>query len=111
MTFHTPNVPETIMINHGVLLRLMLMENMSKENGETAIATVKQVYHFWFIKPMKKCKKCFLYKSAATPTNQSPPLLRHLCPIHVVTFTLISILSTNYIQKRRDQALFFSFGI
>jgi hypothetical protein len=26
------------------------------------------------------------------------------CPIHVVTFTLISILATDYIQKRRGQA-------
>ena len=32
-----------------------------------------------------------------------------LCPIHVVTFTLISILATDYIQKRRGQALLFSF--
>ena len=31
------------------------------------------------------------------------------CPIHVVTFTLISILATDNIQKRRDQALLFSF--
>ena len=28
---------------------------------------------------------------------------------HVVTFTLISILATDYIQKRRGQALLFSF--
>ena len=34
---------------------------------------------------------------------------RPLCPIHVVTFTLISILATDYIQKRRGQALLFSF--
>ena len=27
-----------------------------------------------------------------------------ICPIHVVTFTLISILVTDYIQKRRGQA-------
>ena len=32
-----------------------------------------------------------------------------LCPIHVVTFTLISNLATDYIQKRTGQALFFSF--
>ena len=32
-----------------------------------------------------------------------------LCPIHVVTFTLISNLATDYIQKRRGQALLFSF--
>ena len=31
------------------------------------------------------------------------------CPIHVITFTLISILVTDYIQKRRGQALLFSF--
>ena len=31
------------------------------------------------------------------------------CLVHVVTFTLISILVTDYIQKRRGQALFFSF--
>ena len=28
-----------------------------------------------------------------------------ICPIHVVTFNLISILATDYIQKRRGQAL------
>ena len=32
-----------------------------------------------------------------------------LCPIHVVTFTLISSLVTDYIQKRRGQALLSSF--
>ena len=32
-----------------------------------------------------------------------------LCPIHVVTFTLISNLARDYIQKRRGQALHFSF--
>ena len=31
------------------------------------------------------------------------------CPIHVVTFTLISNLATDYIQKRTGQALLFSF--
>ena len=31
------------------------------------------------------------------------------CPIHVVTFTLISLLVTDYIQKRRGQSLLFSF--
>jgi hypothetical protein len=34
---------------------------------------------------------------------------REECPIHVVTFTLMSILITDYIQKRRGQALRFSF--
>ena len=33
----------------------------------------------------------------------------NFCPINVVTFTLISILATDYIQKRRGQALLFSF--
>ena len=33
----------------------------------------------------------------------------HLCPIHVVSFTLISNLATDYIQKRRGQAFLFSF--
>ena len=32
-----------------------------------------------------------------------------ICPIHVVTFTLISNLATDYIQKRTGQALLFSF--
>ena len=31
------------------------------------------------------------------------------CPIHVVTFTLISNLATDYIQKRRGQDNLFSF--
>ena len=33
----------------------------------------------------------------------------NICPIHVVTFTLISHLATDFIQKRRSQALLFSF--
>ena len=33
----------------------------------------------------------------------------HLCPIHVVTFTLISNLATDYIQKRRGEPGLFSF--
>ena len=33
---------------------------------------------------------------------------QYLCPIHVVTFTLISNLATDYIQKRRgDPGLFY----
>ena len=32
-----------------------------------------------------------------------------LCPIHVVTFTLISNLATDYIQKRRGEPGLFSF--
>ena len=34
---------------------------------------------------------------------------RDLCPIHVVTFTLISNLATDYIQKRRGEPGLFSF--
>ena len=34
-------------------------------------------------------------------------VLHFLCPIHVVTFTLISILATDYIQMKKGQALFF----
>ena len=33
----------------------------------------------------------------------------HCCPIHIITFTVISILATYHIQKRRGQALLFSF--
>ena len=36
-------------------------------------------------------------------------LFLSLCPIHVVTFTLISNLVTDYIQKRTGQVLLFSF--
>ena len=32
-----------------------------------------------------------------------------LCPIHVVTFTLISNLATDYIQKKRREPGLFSF--
>ena len=35
--------------------------------------------------------------------------VKTLCPVHVVTFTLISILATDYIQKRTGKALLFSF--
>ena len=31
------------------------------------------------------------------------------CPIHIVTFTLTSIMATDYIQKGRGQSLLFSF--
>ena len=34
---------------------------------------------------------------------------QYLCPIHVVTFTLISNLATDYIQKRRGDPGLFSF--
>ena len=34
---------------------------------------------------------------------------RALCPIHVITFTLISNLVTDYIQKRRGEPGLFSF--
>ena len=34
-----------------------------------------------------------------------------LCPIHVVTFTLISLLATDYIQKRRRQAMDRALGL
>ena len=34
--------------------------------------------------------------------------LKTICPIHVVTFTLISILATDYIQKRRRELALFS---
>ena len=33
----------------------------------------------------------------------------HFCPIHIVTFTLISNLATDYIQKRRGEPGLFSF--
>ena len=36
-------------------------------------------------------------------------LLQYLCPIHVITFNLISILVTNYVQIRRRKVLLFSF--
>ena len=34
---------------------------------------------------------------------------QYLCPLHVVTFTLISNLATDYIQKRRGDPGLFSF--
>ena len=37
------------------------------------------------------------------------PQIFYLCPIHVLTFTLISILATDYIQKIRGQAPLFCF--
>ena len=37
------------------------------------------------------------------------PRLPEVDILHVVSFTLISILGTDYIQKRRGQALLFSF--
>ena len=36
------------------------------------------------------------------------PQIFYLCPIHVLTFTLISILATDYIQKRRVEPGLFS---
>ena len=42
--------------------------------------------------------------SVCTIINES-----HFCPIHVVTFTLISNLATDYIQKRRGEHGLFSF--
>ena len=40
--------------------------------------------------------KCHLH-------DASKMLLNFLCPIHVVTFTLISNLVTDYIQKRKGE--------
>ena len=41
--------------------------------------------------------------------DHNPPNFWPYCPIHVVTFTLISNLATNYIQKRRGEPGMFSF--
>ena len=44
------------------------------------------------------------------PNNSNPiKNCRILCPIHVVTITLISNLATDYIQKRRGEPGLFSF--
>ena len=40
---HIASVLQRIIINHGALLRLMLMEITLGENGETVTATVQQV--------------------------------------------------------------------
>ena len=45
-----------------------------------------------------------LYTEVATQKKEAL-----LCPIHVVTYTLISNLSTDYIQKRRGEPGLFSF--
>ena len=47
--------------------------------------------------------------SVLMPVYDYTTISTYLCPIHVVTFSLISILATDYIQKRRGQALLFSF--
>ena len=43
MEYPTASVPQRVMINSGVLLRLMLMDTMWKDNGETVTATVGKV--------------------------------------------------------------------
>ena len=87
------------------------------------IHCLELTYHF-------KCTVIFqqqtIYKSALSPLQTILMLLTvcqfgwwisatillqclHLCPIHVVTFTLISKLATDYIQKRRGEPDLFSF--
>ena len=57
----------------------------------------------------KKKKKLTLYLGIYFQGKYRVSHYICLCLIHVVTFTLISILVTDYIQKRRGQALLFSF--
>ena len=60
-------------------------------------------------------KKSLKSKSQMTPKSgsvlflSSSKELLNKCPIHVVTFTLISNLATDYIQKRRGEPGLFSF--
>ena len=51
--------------------------------------------------------KCFVFITVNLITRKLNS--KHLCPIHVVTFTLISNLATDYIQKRRGEPGLFSF--
>ena len=60
--------------------------------------------YFWIFLP-----KFHIYFSLFILKSIQITTIIDICPIHVVTFTLISILATDYIQKRRGQALLFSF--
>ena len=59
----------------------------------------------------------FLPRETCSPERVQPkeitrPVIKkviHLFPIHVVTFTLISNLATDYIQKKRREPGLFSF--
>ena len=58
------------------------------------------------------CIACCSSQTAHKPLfkpvwKRSQEALRATCPIHVVTFTLISNLATDCIQKRREEARFF----
>ena len=64
---------------------------------------------FGYQKSVLKTTTNFLFKSCVRFIPFSVFCLLVKCPIHVVTFTLISILATDYIQKRRGQALLSSF--
>mgnify|MGYP007022696262 CR=1 FL=1 len=48
-------------------------------------------------------------KSCKSHEKNKTKNIRVLCPIHVVTFTLISNLATDHIQKRRGEPGLFSF--
>ena len=58
-------------------------------------------WNFNIYKALKKKEYFFELHQNLTSFSQLPVVL---CPIHLVTFTLISILVTDYIQKRRGQA-------
>ena len=55
-------------------------------------------WNFNIYKALKKKEYFFELHQNLTSFSQLPVVL---CPIHLVTFTLISILVTDYIQKRR----------
>ena len=42
---HIASVLQKSMINHGALLRLMLMEIMLRKNGKTVTVTIKVITH------------------------------------------------------------------
>ena len=80
--------------------------------------------HFACVKEMQQNKFCLLtINYLGTPSGfiSGKPILfssnlsqlvgleSAKCPIHVVTFTLISNLATDYIQKRRGEPGLFSF--
>ena len=46
MEYHIVSVLQRAMINSGVLLRLILMDTMWRDNGETVTTTVRKVKSF-----------------------------------------------------------------
>ena len=79
---------------------LLLILNPEVPNTFLRISEKSSVGFQTWLKPLIACQQLYIL---------GPNISLIFCPIHVVTFTLISNLATDYIQKRRGEPGLFSF--